>query len=318
MIADKITGRTVFVDRKEYIYFGGTSYLNLPYEGQFRGYIKEGMDLFGGGLGSSPITYPRLSIYGKLEGFLANYYGFESALLFSSGRAATQALISLAAKKFKILYGPFAHQSLHIDGSKKDAPTTIWANDFIDPLSLQRVNELPAGEIPTYPKIIDASHAFGVLDEALKTYCRHNAAFACGSLNKGLGIHAGVVLCDRMTKRALQESPVYQSSSNASPALCHALLKAFGEGFISAQQGKVKHLAGMLSNNEMITIQPPFPVGYVKAEGSLYEVLQEKGILLWRGGYSERAAGVMNRLVIHAGHKSEDVERLVEIVSSPK
>jgi len=310
MIATKINGRTTTIDGKEYVYFGGTSYLNLPYESTFHGFVTEGMALYGNSLGSSPITAPRLAIYEELEAFLAQYYGFEAALLFATGRAATQALVQLAAKRFHIIYGPFAHSTLQTRQTNSESAPTIWINDFIDPISLERVDEVD--DIPEGPKIIDASHAFGVLDKDLGAFCQRQNAFACGSLNKGLGIHAGLVLCDSETKKALQQTLAYQSSSNASPALCYALLRAFEGGFIEEQQEKLQNFVNQLASIEKIEIKPPFPVGYFKSRAPLYDKLKDNSVLLWKGGYGAPLVKP-NRFVVCAGHSKSDVLRLITL-----
>jgi|GEM_PF-6189886 len=317
MRAAKLDGRSIWVAGQEYLYFGNTSYLNLPYEEIFQEFIAQGMSLYGSSRGSSPKTTPTLAIYEQLESYLASYYGFPDALLFSSGHSASQALMKLVSQSFEIKYGPFAHAALRLSNTIvgnmwPEGTPKLWANDFIDPISLQRVDRLES--MPNSTIAVDTSHGFGVLDKELIAFAEKHKALVCGSLNKGLGIHAGVVLCDSATKTALRDSIAYQSSSSASPALCFALLNAFESGFIQAQQQKLNSLLGLIAKSALFTNHPPFPVCYISKETNLYESLMSNNILLWKGGYGDMITRV-NRLVICAGHKESDLIRLIECIN---
>lgn len=316
-----LDGRVVVVDQEEYLYFYGTSYLGLPYDPAFQSYLQKGQSQYGSSLGSSPLSSPQLSVYAELEECLAKNYGFQSALLFASGYAAGQAVSHIFQQEgYSLEYGNIAHPAIKLETNIKSSldvnksnSKTVFCMDFIDPISFERY-ELNQN-IETDDKVlIDASHGFGLFDEEIISLSNQPNTLVCGSLNKALGINAGVVLGNTDIINQLRSTARYKTASAPSPAECFALLQAFNNSLVSKQQ---KHLTQLISNlrkSENLKTVHKFPVlTFRNNQEAFYQELKDQKILIWRNSYPSASSPKVNRAVMTAAHNQEDVDKLISL-----
>lgn len=88
MTVDQFPDRTVEVDGKSFLYFGGTSYLGMATHPEFQKLLCESIQQWGTAYGSSRNSNIQLSIYQEAETLFSSLIGCESALFVSSGTLA--------------------------------------------------------------------------------------------------------------------------------------------------------------------------------------------------------------------------------------
>lgn len=117
---DQGTGREVLLDGRRYLFFGGTAYLGLNLHSGFTALFKEGLDRYGLNNGTSRTNNVQLGIYEEAEEYAAEKFGFEEAILLSSGYLAAQLAVRQISKNYspdQILYSPCSHPALWLDGN---------------------------------------------------------------------------------------------------------------------------------------------------------------------------------------------------------
>lgn len=308
------SGRNIRSNHQEYLDFSGTSYLNLPYEPEFQSLFLEGMSYYGLSNGKSPFSNPQLDIYNQLEELLAGYYHFEDALLFQTGFAASRSLVEyFIEKNYSIRYSRISHPAIKVQHVPSDR--FVYASDVIDPVSLRTFKDCNLSHTK-HALILDASHAFGVLDEELRNlHDRYDEILLCGSLNKGLGINAGVILCSSRRKRELMQLHAYSTSGCPSPAACYALFKAFETGFIEKQQAKLYRNILFFPQHSAYRMIENFPVLTFQNQSEEYfQKFLDNNIFIWRNDYPQNSGSAINRAVIHSGFEKQDLEEILEIV----
>jgi len=319
MKASYLDGRRIIVSDQVYLYLFGTSYLGLPYNSDFQSLLNEGLLKYGSSLGSSPISIPQLSVYEELESLLASRYGYEEALLFPSGYAAGQAVVHFyGGQDYEIVYGNIAHPALLLttnnikEKKSKSTDSKLIAVDYIDPITFEKY-DLNTVDVEKGKVLIDISHGLGLFDKEIKLFSESSNIILCGSLNKALGINAGLVLCSTILKKHLKSSMRYKTASAPSPSECYALHQAYASGLVQAQQVKLQKLIS--------SFKPEAPAGYVENfpvlkmqdhSKELSDRLKQNEILIWRNRYPTRDSPMVNRAVFTAAHKEEDVITLLE------
>ena len=318
MQASYLDGRKIVVDGRDFTYFYGTSYLGMPYDDAFKRFIRDGQNKYGSSLGSSPLSSPQLDIYHQLEACLANQYGFDRSLLFASGYAAAQTVVEHYRQlDFSIEYGNIAHPALKLEkkllqkNESEKSKQTLHAIDFIDPITFELGDQYKAEQQGDL-QLIDASHGFGLFDESLKSLSHQQNTLICGSLNKALGINAGIVLGSKSQIENLKNTSRYKTSSAPSPAECFALLHALENGLVTQKKIHLSELTQVLSTVDRIRVKAGFPAIIFRDNSQeLYEHFKSDNLLIWRNHYPTKQSSLVNRAVITASHHHEDVSKLI-------
>jgi len=315
MKASYLDGRKIIVNDQVYLYLYGTSYLGLPYSPDFQSLFQEGILKYGSSLGSSPNSIPQLSVYEELEHLLANRYGFEEALLFPSGYAAGQTVVNLYHQQGHIVaYGNVAHPALKSESKiirpenrEKTGKASLLAMDFLDPITFEKY-DLNNTVSQKDKVLIDASHGLGIFDDEIKALSTAKYIILCGSLNKAMGINAGVLLCSKGLKKELQSSLRYKTASAPSPAECYALKRSIDTGLVSDKQQKLGKLIDGFGANELFRNIKGFPVLSLKSNSpEISDYFKQQEVLIWRNNYPTEASPIVNRAVFTAAHTQEDV-----------
>lgn len=334
-------GRTIHHEGKEYLFFGGTAYLGLNTHPEAMRLYIEGLQKYGLNVGTSRNNNVQLGIYPQAEKYWADSFGFEAGIVVSSGFLATQLATRVLANDADILYAPGAHPALwlhsaspvpsiafeewvaqtvdHINTSQEQV--FVIASDTLASIRPGRYDFSPFGAIDDAKEvyfILDHSHGFGVYDNTsvtdLRQLKRRNFHFILvGSLAKGLGVDAGVILGDSEIIRLFRQSPVYAGASPPSPAAMHLLIH--GETLCREQLTKLQKRMKWFEENILTRYRSVsgFPV-YCFEQPDLYGRLVDHGIVISSFAYPTPDDPLLHRVVINSGHTQEDIDYLVQVI----
>lgn len=331
------TGRMIHQDGEDYLFFGGTAYLGLLDHPEYIALYKEGIDRYGLNNGTSRNNNVQLGLYDDVEIRFAERFGFEQAILVSSGYLAAQLVVQTLKGKAEVLYAPNAHPALFVDDREVSSEAfESWAErvvDYIngakqenfvivsntlDNLTPKMYNFTLFSQIKADRKVyfvLDDSHGLGIATanrpfvDTKHLDLPNREVIVVASLAKGMGTDAGVILCSEAMSSTFRASYFYSSASPASPASMYALLK--GENIYMKQvlllQKNVAYLAGKLG--DMASFIPRFPVFTVKGENAFSRFLEQR-ILISSFPYPCEKSEKINRIVVSAQHREEDLDHL--------
>lgn len=334
MTVDQFPDRSVVVDGKSYLYFGGTSYLGLATHPEFQNLLANSIQRWGTAYGSSRNSNIKLSIYKKVEALLSKTVGAEAALTVSSGTLAGKLTIDYLAKNHTHFYHyPKTHpailnQSSHplfVEGKLHPRLTdevkesVVVTADAILSLAVMPTNFDFLNDIATNKQItlvIDESHSLGIVGEygegVFKTvkHPRISRKVMISSLTKGYGCSGGMIAGDQEFIKKIQNDPWFISASGMNPVFLQTFFD--GQEVLHAQLNKLReNLRYFYSSPELPDIfkfHPNYPVIYCDSN-AIFDFLKAKDILITNFKYPNYEA-MMNRIVITANHTHEDLDHL--------
>ena len=140
---DRCRARALRVDGREMVNFAGNDYLGLRRHPDVLAGAKRAMDAYGLGAGASRLLAGTTPVHAELERALAEFLGFERALVFASGyQANVGVLSSLAGEGDVLILDALDHASL-IDAAR---------------LSKARMRVYPHADLARLEKLL-AAHA---------------------------------------------------------------------------------------------------------------------------------------------------------------
>lgn len=333
------TDRTITVADQTYLFFGGTAYLGLSNQAEFRDLHITGIYRYGINNGTSRNNNVQLAVYTQAESYLAATYGVEEAILLSSGYLAAQLAIKHLSHLGKLCYAPAAHPSLWLhDNPGVQGDFSSWAHACVEEInnapeeafvivSNSLDNMLPRDydfgifkAVNPRKKLyflVDDSHGINVISAArfsldITQFQHPNwALIVVSSLAKGMGIDAGAVFGSRALMQAMRAHPIFTGASPASPAAAYALQHAEGlykQAHHSLQQN-MKQMQAQLPPS--CIYRPDFPV-YTFKEVDLFNYLKEAGILISSFPYPLASDPLLNRVVVNGAHRATDIAYLQE------
>lgn len=111
-------GTVVVIEGQQRIMMGSNNYLGLTHHPMVLEAAKEALDRYGAGCTGSRFLNGTLDLHGELETALAEFFGKEAALVFSTGYGANLGLISgLVSRGDVVLVDKLDHASI-VDGAK--------------------------------------------------------------------------------------------------------------------------------------------------------------------------------------------------------
>ncbi|MDY7395649.1 aminotransferase class I/II-fold pyridoxal phosphate-dependent enzyme [Aureibaculum sp. 2210JD6-5] len=339
MIVENFPGRTISIKGKKYLYFGGTAYLGLATHPEFQSILMKSIQKWGTFYGSSRNSNIKLAIYNQFEDFFAQQIGAEASLTVSSGTLAGRLVVDFLAKSNPAFFHYpkthpailakeslplFVNNRLHsqlINNTSEEIVITVDAilGSEVEPVSFDFLDTISASKKITL--VVDESHSLGIVGkegQGIFNDVNHKnikRKIMVSSLGKALSLSGGIIACDQQFIDALKEESTFVSSSAANPAYLEAYCK--GEQIYQSQKEKLSSnlnfIEEKLHQNETIKFNKNYPVIYSK-DDHIYDKLFEENIIITNFKYPTYKK-MMNRIVITANHKQEDLEKLVQTLN---
>lgn len=217
-------GRWLTLGQQRFCNFSSNDYLGLSQHPVVIRAWQQGAERFGVGSGGSGHVSGYTTAHQALESELADWLGYDRALLFISGFAANQAVIAaLAGKEDRILADKLSHASLLEAASQSPAQLRRFAHNdagqlatlLAKPLSGQQLvvtegvfsmdgDSAPLAEIAAAAKraqawlMVDDAHGIGVVGEQGRGSCHQQNVrpeIVIITFGKGFGVSGAAVLC---------------------------------------------------------------------------------------------------------------------------
>lgn len=338
----KIPGRTVQIKQDELLWFGGTSYLGIPHSIDFQLLVKNGFELHGANWGSSRNNPIQIGVFDEAETFLAEFTNVQSALTVSSGMLAGQLVLHFLKNKFKkasIIYAPRVHPALwwsdyqpnsqsftqFVNGINKQVENNI--NDEIiivaDSVSSPHFEYYNFDWVKNLPQnksiylVIDDSHSLGIMGEngggVYKSILKRENVnlIVVASLNKALGVPAGVILADNSVLEGIRKTAFFSGCSPMSPAFAYscANAKAIYDSELLKLKANIDYFSGKISVLSQIGNLTGHPAFCFHQKG-LHEYLLKYNIFVPSFGYPSPTDLPITRLVISSLHTTNDLDFL--------
>ena len=346
-----LPGRTITLEKEEYLFFSGTAYLGIGHQASFRSAFYEGVEKYGTIYSASRHNNGQLDIYDEAENYLARVNNAEAAVTISSGLLAGQ-LVMKMLEGSKVIYAPGVHPALwehagihpeFIDSTDfntgiaehvavQTGKVIICANT-IDPLrckpiSFEWVEYLPGNTDITL--IFDDSHAMGVLPHSngqvsslhgkssyayLRSIIPDNVKLiVISSMAKASGIPGGLILSDAKTIHALKSMPLFAGASPVVPAYLYAFLHS-KKLYDKAHGDLMQNIRLFTTLNEEFLNNfiylHDYPVFHT-TRNELYSLLLNEKIMISSFAYPDPDAPPITRIVISALHTEDDIKALSE------
>ncbi len=332
------------LDGKDYLYFSGTSYLGIAQDMGFLNVLADNLFEFGANHGQSRINNIRLRVVDEFEESFAQSAGSESAAVFSSGYlACIAAWKSLVADADEVWIAPDAHPAVIPDGYSPavqlnfiqwkracleqsealSARRILIIGNAVDPFECEIRDYAWVREIAKkhdVRQLIDDSHAFGTLGDSIYgTYRQWKSPgvnlVVSGSLGKGLGLPAGIVLGEGFQIDRIKDTPLFGGASPASPG--HLATFLVMEARYLEKKAWLMDACGIFARETAdiweIKGSPHFPA-FVYTEDKWVTEFEKAGIITSSFPYPTPQSRRVNRIVISGFHETDDLLYLSDII----
>jgi 7-keto-8-aminopelargonate synthetase-like enzyme len=339
MKVNQSPNRIIKIDNEDYLYFGGTAYLGLPTNKKFQKILMQNILQWGTSYGSSRSANIQLTAYENGERFLAKHINAEAALTVSSGMLAGKLVIEALSTKTDC----FFHFNDTHPAIKAPNSLPFFVENVLNPRLLDEVIEnitILTDAVPTFhikpidlavlhlipsnkkiTLVIDESHSLGLLGIngcgifstiPLPPLTRK---VMVASLGKAFGLTGGVIAGDIDFINQMARHDTFVSSAGMNAAFVQTLADA-EKIYIQQHQKLIKKLNYVSANlvkNRNALFNPHYPVIYPDIEG-INKVFTSKKIILTNFQYPT-SLRELNRIVITANHKKEDLDKLIHILN---
>jgi len=340
MLVNGFPDRVITVHNKEYLYFGGTSYLGMAALPEYQEILAQNIKKWGTFYGSSRSANIQLSVYEKAEKLFAEQLKAEAALTVSSGTLAGRLVIDFLAKKSSTFFhhpkahpailGPkslplFVDDKLHSTLKNELHQDIVITVDAISGLDVAPINFDFLRGISSQKNItllVDESHSLGVIGEngegifhSIPTDKLHRKIMVA-SLGKALGLSGGIIASDANFIDDLKKEPVFVSASGANPAYLGTYLQT--QNLYKRQRKYLKKnmafLFDRLTPNKQLISNDKYHVMYSNND-TIFTTLLQNSIVITNFKYPTYDKP-MNRIVIAANHTKQDLEKLIQIINN--
>ncbi|MCE7055390.1 aminotransferase class I/II-fold pyridoxal phosphate-dependent enzyme [Algoriphagus sp. AGSA1] len=337
-------GRMIEIDGKEYLYFSGTSYLGMAQNMDFLDVLADNLFEYGANHGQSRNNNVRLQVFEDFEEHFALSAAAPSAAVLSSGYlAGIAAWKSLYHPSTLTWIAPDAHAAVIPDGLYTAAQLNFaqWKNwcleqaaklapqkilligNAVDPFLCEIHDYEWVKDIATKHEVnllVDDSHAFGVLGNSIYgTYSRwaHTSInlIVSGSLGKGLGLPAGIILGSDSEIEKIKSTPLFGGASPGSPAHLQTFLDM--EDIYLEKKTWLEDACGIFAQETAAVKQIKgsryFPA-FVYTDDSWVKEFEKAGIITSSFAYPTADSPSVNRIVVSAYHELSDLMYLNDII----
>ena len=337
---DEFPGRAIKIGGKDFLYFGGTSYLGLQTDADFQALFIKNIKKYGTSYSASRKSNIRISIFDKAELYLSNIIGSESCITMSSGYLAGQLVCDYFNKEdYTLNYAPNTHSALfrgqqevyqnwhqlESDILKHQGKQQVLFLDSIDFNGSNFPDYLPLQKLPLEDIIlvIDDSHGIGITGKNgggsfsyLQSLQPKELIVTC-SLGKGFGIQAGAIFASKLIIEQLKETQFFGGSSPATPAALATMIDA--QPIFLAKRELLHRNTSLflknLANPLLFSASEGHPSFNFKNE-QMAILLEENGILVTNFRYPTEKDELMGRIVLSSSHEQEDILKLCKTLNS--
>ena len=344
---DSAQGPLVQVDGRELVNFSSNDYLGLADSAELREALKEGVERYGAGSGSSRLVCGTMKPHVELEAALAAFKRTEAALTFSSGYAVALGTIpALVGSGDTIILDKLCHASL-VDAARLSGATIrVFPHNHLEKLA--RLLETAKGRVLIVTEaifsmdgdacplaeivelkerhgawlLLDEAHAVGVLGPQGRGLTaalglEQRVELQMGTLSKAFGLSGGYLaasqqVIDLLINRA--RSLIY--STAPPPCLAHAARGALG--IVASHEGDRRrevlhqHVRQLQRSDAFVSAIVPKIIGDETRAMEMSAGLREAGFLIPAIRYPTVARGSARlRITASAAHQPEQVERLL-------
>lgn len=339
MKVNQFPDRIIEIDHEDYLYFGGTAYLGLPTNTDFQNILVKNILLWGSSYGSSRSANIKLTAYEHGEHFLAKYTKAATALTTSSGMLAGKIVLeTLNALTDCFFHFPDTHTAIKYPNS---IPFFIGTN--LNPRLLDSVMEkitILTDAVPSFQTkptdlsflklipnnkeitlVIDESHSLGIVGIngsgifSTIDYPNIKRKVMLASLGKAFALTGGVIASDSKFIKQITKNDTFVSSAGMNPAFAQTVADA--EAIYTRQHQKLKDNLDYLHDNlppsKSFDFNKDYPIIYPKFENSA-DIFAANKIIVTNFKYPI-AATDLNRIVITANHRKEDLDKIIYILN---
>lgn len=337
---DEFPDRTIAINGKEYLYFGGTSYLGLQTDAEFQSLFINNIKKYGTGYSASRKSNIRISIFDEVDAHLAEIVGSEACVTMSSGYLAGQLVCTYFNRPdYQLYYAPHTHSALYrnqqeVFQSWNEIENAINQNSnktpvlFLDSIDFHGDNFPDYNFLKNLPLkniilVVDDSHGIGITGENgdgsyrfLKSLSPKELLVSC-SLGKGFGIQAGAVFGSNNMINVLKSTQFFGGASPATPAALATLKES--SSLISNKRMQLAVNIDLflrnISNRSLFVFAEGHPTFNFQNE-ILANFLEENGIIVTNFRYPTENDSLMSRIVLSSSHTNEDILKLCNILNS--
>ncbi len=342
---DSVPGRIVSKEKKDYLYFGGTAYLGLQGDPEFQELLINNIRRYGTSYGASRISNLQLSIFERVESYLASVSGSPSGLILSSGYLAGQLLTShLTAAGHSLFSLPGSHGAItpnsnpavtSIEETLSAIENSYQRSPHPPPVLLLDTIDFAGTHFPTFDClhqfpldqmiiVADDSHGLGIVgDHGEGAYqslqelgCKE--LIVCGSLSKGFAIDAGIILGSSSRIEQLKLTSLFAGASPPSPASLATLIEA--EDLYAKKREQLhknrNHFLDSVSDNSFFRYNKGHPAFSFTDQKLASRLQEEEGILITHFSYPRPDSTPISRIVISAHHTHQDIRKLSTVVNA--
>ncbi|WP_276364320.1 aminotransferase class I/II-fold pyridoxal phosphate-dependent enzyme [Daejeonella sp. H1SJ63] len=328
------------------LFFGGTAYLGMPHNEEFRKLFIRGMEIYGVNHGASRNNNITLDIFSIAENAAAKRFGAGDSILVSSGYLSAQLVVQNYSPSHELIYAPETHpalwpgisnppkmkfsdwaeQTVHRVNSSSE-PCMIISNSVNNLIpeiyDFSWLKKIDPSRNPVL--LVDDSHGIGITGENGEGVFKrlpdlvNIKTIVISSLAKALGTDAGIILSDIDTIQELRNTPVYAGSSPPSPGALFAFTNA--GSIYSNELKKLRHnlrlFTDLLISKEKLFFIPDFPV-FLVPDDQLAIHLSKNGINFSSFPYPDPKGKSLHRIVISSIHTAEELGILANLINDFK
>ncbi|MEP7266262.1 MAG: aminotransferase class I/II-fold pyridoxal phosphate-dependent enzyme [Saprospiraceae bacterium] len=338
MYASKIPSRTVNINAKEHLFFGGTAYLGIHARPEFGALVKEGIELYGTNYGASRLGNVPVPVFEEAEKKIENWLDAPSALMVSSGTLAGRLMLEALGDIYYFHYGSNAHIAINSSFKKNQAEhfncsieetldyihltnhdhhvitfNTVDALTATSP-SLDWITRLPKNKKVVL--IVDDSHGIGILGDSgrglyQKIKSLHRDTIMISSLGKAMGLPAGVIVGPAEYIALARSHPLFGGSSPMVPAYAYAFTRAdqiYDSALLQLKEN-ISYFHNIIKSKDLFRYLEGFPV-FCTDRQDLAAYLEFHEIIIPHFAYPGPKNKVYTRVIINALHTPSDLEKL--------
>jgi 7-keto-8-aminopelargonate synthetase-like enzyme len=330
-------------DNSSTLFFGGTAYLGMPWNTDFRKLVIKGMELYGVNHGASRNNNITPDIFSIAEKTAAKRFKSEDAIIVSSGYLAAQLVVQKHYASHQLIYAPETHPALWLgipaapklmfsdwveqvidQINNSDLPSLIISNslnnlipEIYDFNWLHRIDSLKKVII-----LVDDSHGIGITgNDGEGAYSRipelpNVQKIVIASMAKALGVDGGLILGNLALIEQLRSSPVYVGSSPPSPGMLFAFVNSedIYRKELMRLRVNLRLFTDLLNSRSGLFFINDFPVFLLNDDIVAAELLKNE-INISSFPYPDPKGKSIHRIVLSSNHPREDLEILTNAIN---